>query len=145
MTAANTHRGRLGFDLPFEGESEPRRYVFAFSTNALCVLEEEFGLDNISELQAILGEKPSLRNIRKLFRIGLTDCHPDMTDMEAGEIIDAMGGLEPSLEMIMRALTTAFPEAAKGGNADPQQAAPKAPSGRGTGRNSTSAGARRKT
>lgn len=145
MTAANTHRGRLGFDLPFEGEAEPRRYVFAFSTNALCVLEEEFELENISDLQSVLGEKPSMRDIRKMFRIGLTDCHPTMTDMEAGEIIDAIGGLEPSLEMIMRAITTAFPEAAKGGNADPRKPAPKAPSGRGTGRNSTSAGARRKT
>lgn len=145
MTAANMHRGRLGFDLPFEGEAEPRRYVFAFSTNALCVLEEEFDLDNISELQTILGEKPSLRNIRKMFRIGLTDCHPDMSDMEAGQIIDAIGGLEPSLEMIMRAITTAFPEAAKGGNADPRATAQKAPKSRGTGRNSTSAGASPKT
>ncbi|WP_159981918.1 MULTISPECIES: hypothetical protein [unclassified Novosphingobium] len=145
MTAANSHRGRLGFDLPFEGEAEPRRYVFAFSTNALCVLEEEFDLDNISELQDVLGERPSLRKIRKMFRIGLTDCHPDMSDVEAGQIIDAIGGLEPSLEMIMRAVTTAFPEAAESGAPGPRKPAPKAPSARGTGRNSTSAGARPKT
>lgn len=143
MTAANLHRGRLGFDLPFEGEAEPRRYVFAFSTNALCVVEEEFELNNISELQAILEENPSLRNIRKMFRIGLTDCHPTMTDIEAGQIIDAIGGLPPALEMVMRAIEVAFPEAAEEGTSGPRKAALKPKSARGTGRNSTSAGARR--
>jgi hypothetical protein len=142
MTAANLNRGRLGFDLPFDGETEPRRYVFAFSTNALCVVEEEFGLVNISGLQDILEQEPSLRNIRKLFRIGLTDCHPAMTDIEAGHIIDAIGGLEPSLDMLARAVAAAFPEGAKDGKPGPRMAAPKAPSGRGTGRNSTPAGAR---
>jgi hypothetical protein len=143
MTAANTHRGLLGFDLPFAGEAEPRRYVFAFSTNALCVLEEEFELENISELQAVLANAPSLRKIRTMFRIGLTDCQPEMTDREAGQIIDAIGGLEPSLELIMRAIETAFPEAAKAGAADPRMPASKAPNGRGTGRASTSRGAKR--
>ena len=142
MPGANEHRGRLGFDLPFEGEAEARRYVFAFSTNALCVLEEEFELSNISELQTILSDRPSLINIRKMFRVGLTDCHPTMTDMEAGRIIDAIGGLAPSLEMIMLAIETAFPEAAKSGAVDPRKPAPKAPTRRGTGRASTSRGAK---
>jgi len=132
----NPQRGQLGFEV------DGTHWVFAFTTNALCVVEEEFGLSNISELETVLGDKPSLITIRKLFRIGLTDCNPDMTDFEAGRIMQAVGGLEDALQLVMLAIETAFPEAAKGGNPDPRKAAPKAPSGRGTGRASTSRGAK---
>lgn len=139
---ANKQRGQLGFEIDVDGEHEPQRFVFAFTTNALCAIEEEFELDNISDLSAVLGGKPSLRKVRTLFRLGLTDCHPNMTDMEAGSIMEAIGGLEPSLEMVMRAIETAFPEAAKSGSAGPRKAAGTAPA-RGTGRSSTSRGAKR--
>ena len=137
-TAANPQRGQLGFEV------DGHRWVFAFTTNALCAVEEEFDLKDITELERVLSSSPSLRTIRKLFRIGLTDCHPDMDDMEAGQIMEAVGGLEPSLELIMRAVEQAFPEAAKKGNGGPRKLAPKpAPkSGRGTGRSSTSPGAK---
>lgn len=134
MTAANPQRGQLGFEVGGD------QWVFAFTVNALCAVEEEFDLQNISDLETVLSENPSLRTIRKLFRIGLTDCHPDMTDREAGELIEAIGGLEPSLELIMRAVETAFPEAAKEGKTGPRKAAGKAPKPRGIGRNSTSRG-----
>lgn len=140
MTAANPQRGQLGFEVGGE------RWIFAFSTNALCAVEEEFGLDEITELETVLGGKPSMRTIRKLFRIGLTDCHPTMTDVEAGTIMEAVGGLEPSLELIMRAVEQAFPGAAKSGSANPPKPAPRqvpAPkSGRGTGSSSTPSGAK---
>lgn len=138
MVAANPQRGQLGFEV--EGE----RWTFAFSTNALCVVEEEFDLADITQLEKVLSGSPSLRTIRKLFRIGLTDQHPDMTDVEAGRIMQDVGGLEPSLELIMRAVEQAFPEAAKEGGANPRRPAhkPAQKSGRGTGRTSTSAGAK---
>jgi len=134
MTAANPQRGQLGFEVGGE------RWVFAFTVNALCAVEEEFDLQSISELETVLGGTPSLRTIRKLFRIGLTDCHPDMTDREAGEIIEAIGGLEPSLELIMRAVETAFPEAAKEGAKGPRKPASRTPKAPGIGRSSTSPG-----
>jgi len=139
MTAANPHRGQLGFEV------DGNRWVFAFTTNALCAVEEEFDLKDISELETVLAASPSLRTIRKLFRIGLTDCQPQMTDHEAGEIMQAVGGLEPSLELIMRAVEQAFPEAAKDGNGGPRKAAPTPkPGARGTGRASTPRGAKPK-
>jgi hypothetical protein len=139
MTAANPHRGQLGFEV------DGNRWVFAFTTNALCAVEEEFDLKDISELETVLAQSPSLRTIRKLFRIGLTDCHPEMSDHEAGQIMEAVGGLEPSLELIMRAVEQAFPEAAKDGNAGPRKAAPKPTTGtRGTGRGSTPRGVKPK-
>jgi hypothetical protein len=137
-SAGNKQRGQLGFEV------DDQKWVFAFTTNALCAVEEEFDLKDITELEGVLSSSPSLRTIRKLFRIGLTDCHPDMTDQEAGQIMEAVGGLEPSLELIMRAVEQAFPEAAKGGGTGPRKPAPKpATNGHGTGRNSTSPGAKR--
>lgn len=138
MAAANPQRGQLGFEVGGE------RWTFAFSTNALCVVEEEFDLTDITQLEKVLTNSPSLRTIRKLFRIGLTDQHPDMTDVEAGRIMQDVGGLEPSLELIMRAVEQAFPEAAKEGGANPRPPAvkPANKSDRGTGRTSTPAGAK---
>lgn len=138
VAGANPQRGQLGFEV--KGE----RWTFAFSTNALCVVEDEFELKDITELETVLSDKPSMRTIRTLFRIGLTDMHPDMTDVEAGRIMEEVGGLEQSLELIMLAVQQAFPEAAKEGGAGPRQAAPRtAPrKGRGTGRSSTRAGAK---
>lgn len=137
MVAANPQRGQLGFEVGGE------RWTFAFSTNALCVVEEEFDLTDITQLEKVLTESPSLRTIRTLFRIGLTDCHPAMTDREAGVIMEAVGGLEPSLELIMRAVEQAFPEAAKDGDRNPRKPPrPAQKSGRGTGRNSTPSGAK---
>lgn len=136
MASANPQRGQLGFEVAVDGKSQ--RWTMAFGTNALCAIEEEFNLTDITQLDGVLNNKPSLRTIRTLFRLGLTDCHPDMSDMEAGQLIDAVGGLEPSLELVSRAIEQAFPEAAKDGTADPRQ--PKA--GRGTGKPSTPRGSR---
>ena len=134
MVAANPQRGQMGVEVG------GRTLTFAFSTNALCAIEDEFDLDDITGLEKVLNDSPSLRTIRKLFRIGLTDLHPDMTDVEAGGIMDVVGGLEPSLELIMRAVEQAFPEAAAKGTADPRQRTVKPV--RGTGRRSTPAGAK---
>lgn len=113
-SGANVTRGHLGFEVG--GVT----YTFAFSTNALCAVEDHFELASIDELDKVLGDKPSLRQIRTLFRIGLTDNDPDMTDVEAGKIMDAVGGLEPSAQLVMKALTNAFPEAAGSATADPR-------------------------
>lgn len=125
MAAANKQRGHLGFEI---GEE---RYTFVFSTNALCAIEDEFDLKDITQLEAVLTQSPSLRTVRTLFRLGLIDEHPEMDDRAAGKIMDEVGGLAPSLELIMQAVQNAFPEAAKGGTGDPPK--PPRASGRGTG------------
>lgn len=133
MSVANPQRGQLGFEVAGE------HYTLAFTTNALCAIEEEFDLDDISGLEKVLNDKPSLRTIRKLFRIGLTDDNADMTDLEAGDLMQAVGGLEPSLQLIMLAVEQAFPEAAASGTADPTGAGKPS---RGNGARSTQRGAR---
>jgi hypothetical protein len=138
MPSANPQRGQLGFEVEVDGKTQ--RWTMAFGTNALCAIEDEFNLADITELEGVLKNKPSLRTIRTLFRLGLVDCHPDMDDREAGQIIDAIGGLEPSLELVSRAIEQAFPEAAKGGATGPRK--PTAKPGRGTGPRSTPRGAK---
>ena len=140
MASANSQRGQLGFEVDVEGQREPQRWTMSFGTNALCAIEDAFQLTDITGLEGILKDKPSLRTIRTLFRLGLTDCHPDMTDMEAGQLIDQIGGLEPSLELVSRAIEQAFPEAAGSGTEGPRK--PTATGGRGTGGRSTRPGAR---
>lgn len=134
MAKANPLRGQLGFEV------DGQNWVFAFTTNALCEVEEAFELKDISELEKVIAGNPSLRTIRTLFRIGLTDCQPDMTDREAGEIMEAVGGLEPSLELIMRAVETAFPGGSQEGAGNPpanRQARRANNKNRGTGPSST--------
>ncbi len=140
MASANSQRGQLGFEVDVEGQREPQRWTMSFGTNALCAIEDAFQLTDITGLEGILKNKPSLRTIRTLFRLGLTDCHPDMTDMEAGQLIDRIGGLEPSLELVSRAIELAFPVAAGCGAGGPRK--PTATRGRGTGGRSTRPGAK---
>jgi len=113
-SGANAERGHLGFEVG------GKPYTFVFSTNALCAIEDHFNIESIDELDKVIGPKPSLRKIRTLFRLGLTDDNSDMTDVEAGKIMDAVGGLEPSAQLVMKALTNAFPEAAGSATADPR-------------------------
>lgn len=135
MALANSKRGQLGFEVA--GES----YVLSFTTNALCAIEDEFQLKDISEISDVLEDNPSMRMIRTLFRLGLTDCQPSITDQEVGPLMDAIGGLGPSLQLLMLAIENAFPEAAKPGTANPPKAA-AARANRGTGARSTKVGAK---
>lgn len=123
MGVANPLRGQLGFLV--NGES----HTLAFTTNALCAVEEAFDLASITDLESVIGGKPSLRAVRKLFRLGMIETKPDLTDEEAGRLIDAVGGLEAAMQLLMLAVQQAFPEAADDGAANP----PKAPAGTGSG------------
>ncbi|WP_374648963.1 hypothetical protein [Rhizorhabdus sp.] len=109
MAAANRQRGQVGFKI--EGVD----HILCYSTNALCVIEEEFNLKDITEISTIIGAKPSIRDVRKLFRIGLSDSEPSLTDEKAGEYIDELGGLAQAGELITRAVQAAFPDAGEGG------------------------------
>lgn len=110
MAAANRQRGQVGFQI------DGADHVLCYSTNALCAVEEEFKLTDITEISTILGTKPSLRDVRKLFRLGLSDSEPDLTDLDAGNMIDALGGLTKAGELITEAVKAAFPDSEEGGS-----------------------------
>jgi hypothetical protein len=91
-------------DIKFEAAG--KSYTVGMSANALCLLEDAF--DGIG-FHSILSEwvdpqKITITNVRKLFWCALTDHQPEITEKEAGELIGAVGGLAPVLEMVSRAL-----------------------------------------
>jgi len=78
--------GPVAFDV--DGES----YSVAFTVNALCALEEEFGGRSISDIgDNIASGSAGARGVRALFRASLLDAHPQISDRDAGRLLDALG------------------------------------------------------
>lgn len=102
----------------FEAGDEMHSLVFDF--NALCQLEDEFGV-TINEIGDRMN---SAKAIRSVFRIGLSRENADVTDEDAGRIITRIGATRAS-ELIGKAFEASNP-APKGdakGKADPQKKA----------------------
>lgn len=95
-------------------------YTVSFSVNALCELEEAFGM-SVQKIGSLFDDPDnvSMTNVRKLVMCGLHDHHEDVDEKEAGKIAtDA--GLQTCMDAISKAFQLAFPEAAAGAN--PQKA-----------------------
>ncbi len=92
-------------------EANGKSVTFKYTTNALCELESKMGL-SIPEIgQKILGgENISFAAIRTLFWAGLIANNRDITEAEAGELIDAIG-FQEATNGISQAFALAFPEA----------------------------------
>jgi hypothetical protein len=83
--------------------------------NALCAIEEELG-EGIQSLGPKAVSSPT--TLRAIFRIGLERRHGTVTDLAAGDIIQSIGMVD-AVELVLKAITLSFPEAAKGGDANP--------------------------
>lgn len=78
-------------------------YPVAFTVNALCALEEQFGGRSIASLgEDIASGAAGARGVRALFRAALIEAHPDLTDRDAGRLLDALGA-DASGDIIQRA------------------------------------------
>lgn len=101
-------KGEVGFSA--DGED----YTLVLDFNALCDLEEDYPgiMDGTFDMK-------SPRAVRKVFQVGLSKHHDDITEQAAGAIIQAVGIAEAA-ELVGRAFKASFPEAAKGGKARPQ-------------------------
>lgn len=105
-------------DLPFEADG--RSWRLAFSFNALCRMEQ--WVDNQADIEALLkGEPPSMSAVRSAMLAGLGDAHPDLTQEDAGRLIDHLGPARAA-SLIYQALVLAFPPAKKGDGARPRKA-----------------------
>jgi hypothetical protein len=86
-----------------------KTYTMVFSINALCELESDFD-DVVGEVAAVLAGtgKKRITVMRKVFRAGLSDHHPEVTEKEAGAIMTAIG---PAMAFakVAEAFTLAFP------------------------------------
>jgi hypothetical protein len=90
-------------------ESGGRSYTMIFSINALCELENDFD-DVIAEVAAVLSGtgKKRLTMMRRVFRAGLSDYHPEVTEKQAGLLITALGA-HAAFAKMAEAFTLAFP------------------------------------
>lgn len=95
---ANPHRGEVTF------KAADTEYTLAFSTNAICELEEL--LDN--GINAIVANMERLMTVRAMLWAGLRTKHPDITLDKAGKLIDICGMLVAT-DAINKALQVAFP------------------------------------
>ena len=110
---ANPLKGEVAFD------ADDATYTLVFDFNALCTLEDEFGVD-VSKIGDAVGAKAS--NLRTVFRVGLSAHHPEMTDKEVGSIITDIGPTKAG-EIITEAFTKSFPAEAARGTARPPKGA----------------------
>lgn len=82
-------------------------YRLQFTINALCTLEAELGADNVTDIQAMIGEQPSITTLRTLFWCGLQEHHPGTTKETAGKVMGAIGLVKAS-ELMTSALLAAL-------------------------------------
>jgi hypothetical protein len=108
-----TPRGDVRF------EADGMSYTLRFGTNALITLEQELGI-TINEIIERLQASPSMALMRLLFWAGLLKRHPDMTQAQAGDVLDDVT-FERATSLITEALAAAFPDA-KADPANPPKA-----------------------
>lgn len=102
MTQGMDPRTKVSF------EADGKTWTLQFTTNALVELEEAAG-KAITELLSV--EVPTLKTVRTMFWAGLIENHPELSQKDAGRVIDAAGGFEAVMEIVNRAITAAMPEA----------------------------------
>ena len=99
---ANPNRGEVA--LVIDGAT----YTLLYSVNALCNLEDRMGKP-INEILATLGESTGLKSLRTLLHCGLSQRHPEVTELIAGDLL-SFGNSQAITAKIGDALALAFPK-----------------------------------
>ena len=110
----------------FEADGEP--FVLQYTINSLCILEDHLKM-TVGQIGEKMGQEMSITFLRSVFWVGLLAHHPDIGEVDAGELIPVVGPDKVG-EMIGEAFVKAFPAPTKGaanGAARPR----KAPAGTG--------------
>lgn len=104
---ANRFKGEVTF------EAGEKSYTMRFSANALCELEDAIGM-GVNSVAIQLADPASLRlkMVRAVFWAGLRDHHPEITLLQAGEIVTDLS-LTKSMEMVSKAFELAFQDNSK--------------------------------
>lgn len=101
---ANRHKGDVSVKV---GE---REFIFRFSIDALCQLEEQTGKTIIEIGQILNSGRIGVTLTRSLVWAALREHHPEITLKEAGEMLPDMGGAVGAMGPITQAFGAAFPE-----------------------------------
>jgi len=101
---ANPQKGEVEFQVAY------KTYKFILSINAMCELEDALGDGVMNVLQQLQDPtKVRFKLVRAVFWAGLHDCHPDINVEDAGKLISELG-INPSMEIVAKAVALAFPE-----------------------------------
>ena len=107
---ANASRGSVAL------QAGDTAYTLSFSINALCELEDVFGMPPAQVGKLFDDEtKTSMKDVRKLIMVGLHDHHPELDEKQAGTI-GTQAGMNVTMEAIGKAFALAFPEAPETAN-----------------------------
>jgi len=109
----NAAKGEVSFD------AAGKTWTLRFGTNAICALETALGMGFAAALALLSdGTKVRVATIRSLVWAGLSGAHDDLTEEQAGELIDAIG-IAKAGTLISEAVTLAFPAEGKAAAARP--------------------------
>lgn len=97
---ANKYRGEVGFS------AGGKDYTFRLGTNELAFLEEKHGIDEKAMTSGDMG----ICGLRTIFRVGLSRRHEGLTDEQAGDVIDELGGFKLVGEFIDKSMSALIPE-----------------------------------
>jgi hypothetical protein len=89
-------------------EADGTRYTLVYSVNAICELEDRLG-EGVAALANLGANGKRFKTIRTVFLCGLLDHHPDLTEKDAGRIIDAVG-IDKVDAAVGEAFGLAFPQ-----------------------------------
>lgn len=104
---ANKNKGEVALKA---GEKE---YILRFSANALCDLESSTGKTIMQIMDGVKNiENLSMTTVRAMLWAGLKEHHPEVTIMDAGNIIGEISMLG-AFNKIAEAAQAAFPDAEK--------------------------------
>jgi len=105
---ANRERGEASF------QAGDKTYTLQFSINAFCEIEAEIDKSIVIVMNEMANPATMrIATARVVLWGGLRRHHPNVTIEEAGELIDAAGGLIPVMNTVTEAVNAAFPDAAK--------------------------------
>lgn len=99
----------------FEIVAGDTTYTARFGMNALAKIEEEFG-KSVESVFADIEKQKSIRATRTLIRCAIQTHHPEVTDEDVGNIMDAVG-LDKLSDLMAEGVKAAFPDAVKGAKA----------------------------
>lgn len=79
-----------------------------FDINAFCRIEDELGIESVTEFQEVLKTRLSFRKLRTLFACGLS---PAATEEQAGQIMSELG-IDKASALLTETIQAAFPAGA---------------------------------
>lgn len=105
---ANKHAGEIAYKV----EPDGKEYVFRLGLNEMVSLQEKLAIgdDDLDKFFAALVSKRTLKTLRLICHHMLLAKQPDITEVEAGELLTQIGVTEFNSSIVPEVLKWALPE-----------------------------------